>query len=95
MMSLTWDREAIVGNWEDLTRQEQNLAMLMDEWEQLSDGDQELLQMKFWEGLTIQEIAERLGIKYSATAVRLFRLVDNLKKRVQRIREERGNNWMA
>ena len=38
-----------------------------------------LLRMRFWKNLSVKEISERLGISYSATAVRLFRLLSRLR----------------
>jgi RNA polymerase sigma factor (sigma-70 family) len=43
-----------------------------------------LLEMRFEEGRTIQEIADELGIGYSAAAVRIHRLSRKLAERVQK-----------
>lgn len=39
--------------------------------------------MRFWKGLRIAEIAERTGLKYSAVAVRLFRILKNLREKLE------------
>ena len=45
----------------------------------LRPEEQALLQMRFWGGLRIAEIAQELGLSYSATAVRLFRILHRLR----------------
>jgi RNA polymerase sigma-70 factor (ECF subfamily) len=45
----------------------------------LNPGERALLQMRFWRGLSIAQIAEELGLSYSATAVRLFRILHRLR----------------
>jgi RNA polymerase sigma factor (sigma-70 family) len=49
----------------------------------LTEDEQELLRLRFWEGLPIAEIARRLDITYSATSVRLFRLLAKLRARLE------------
>lgn len=48
-----------------------------------SDGDRQLLHMRFWRNMGIQEIAETLHISYSAAAVRLFRVLKRLEKAME------------
>jgi RNA polymerase sigma factor (sigma-70 family) len=48
-------------------------------FEQLSDEEQELLGMRFWEELPYRAIAHRLGISYHAAAKRLHRLLHKLR----------------
>ena len=50
---------------------------------QLGEDERELLRLRFWEGLTIREIAARLQLGYSATSVRLFRLLRRLRGQVE------------
>jgi RNA polymerase sigma-70 factor (ECF subfamily) len=45
----------------------------------LSSEERTLINMRFWEGLTIQQVAERLQVSYSAAAVRVFRLLKKIK----------------
>lgn len=47
--------------------------------ETLPKVDRELLRLRFWEGLSIAELAERRRVSYSAIAVRLHRLVRRLR----------------
>ena len=46
---------------------------------QLSEEEQELIRLRFWERRPFQEIADELGLTYSAAAVRLFRLLKKLR----------------
>jgi RNA polymerase sigma factor (sigma-70 family) len=57
----------------------EDLEQLHRELFRLSDDERELLRQRFWQELTIQEIASRAGISYSAAAVRIFRLVRKLR----------------
>lgn len=47
--------------------------------DRLSDSDRLLLTLRFWEELSIAEIAERFGMPYSTVAVRMFRLLRRLR----------------
>lgn len=58
------------------------VARLEEELARLPQEERELLQMRFWERLTIEQMAKRQGISYSATAVRLFRLLHRLRERL-------------
>lgn len=51
--------------------------------DELSEEDWELIRMRFWQDLTIEEIADRLDVKYSTASVRLFRLLRKLRERFQ------------
>lgn len=55
------------------------LAEAIDE---LSEDDRTLLVLRFESGLAIGEIAKFLNLSYAATAARLFRLLQRLRKRV-------------
>ncbi len=46
----------------------------------LPASDRRLLQMRFWEGRTVADIARELREPYSRVAVRLFRLIERLKR---------------
>lgn len=48
----------------------------------LSPEERNLLRMRFWRGLTIAEIAAVSNTTYSATAVRLFRILRKLRERM-------------
>jgi RNA polymerase sigma factor (sigma-70 family) len=47
---------------------------------ELSTKERELLQLRFWKSMSIQQIATKLGISYSAAAVRLFRALRRLRE---------------
>ena len=49
----------------------------------LSPEERNLLRMRFWRGLSIAQIAEASNAMYSATAVRLFRILHKLRVRLQ------------
>ena len=42
--------------------------------------DQELLRVKYWDNLSISQIASRLGVNYSTVATRSFRLLRRLER---------------
>ncbi len=48
----------------------------------LSPDERTLLRLRFWRGLSIRQISEKTGISYSATAVRLFRILQRLRTRL-------------
>lgn len=49
---------------------------------ELNADDRTLVRMRFWENMTIGEIAAARGVSYSAVAVRLFRLLRRLRDRI-------------
>lgn len=49
--------------------------------EELSESERLLLVLRFWENLSIGQIAERLEMPYSTVAVRMFRLLRRLRSR--------------
>jgi len=66
------------------------LVRLREEFKLLSEDEQELLRMRFWDGMTIREMAEKTGTSYSATAVKLFRVLRRLRDRLL----EDGGSWL-
>ncbi len=46
---------------------------------ELSDSDRLLLRLRFWDELSIADIARRFGTPYSTVAVRMFRLLRRLR----------------
>jgi DNA-directed RNA polymerase specialized sigma24 family protein len=48
----------------------------------LRPEDLVLLRLRFWRGLSIQQIAGKNNLTYSATAVRLFRILKNLREKL-------------
>jgi RNA polymerase sigma factor (sigma-70 family) len=57
----------------------ERLALLKGAIDKLSEHDKWLLRGKFWENRSIRELAMLDGSSYSATAVRLFRLIRKLR----------------
>lgn len=62
----------------------EQVAALTELIARLDPADRRLLQLRFWDGLTIQEIAAALGEKYSTVSVRLFRLTRRLGAQLAR-----------
>ena len=58
------------------------VEVLYQAFDSLSPGDQELLRLSTWEGLTRTEIAQVLGIKENAVDQRLHRARTRLKARM-------------
>lgn len=54
-------------------------AAVVDMLDSLAASDRLLLRLRFWEDLSIADIARRLGMPYSTVAVRLFRLLRRLR----------------
>ncbi|MDQ3282206.1 MAG: sigma-70 family RNA polymerase sigma factor [Acidobacteriota bacterium] len=49
----------------------------------LSAEEQEMVVMRFWEGLTLAQIAVAKGLPYSTVAKRFFRLIGRLRSQMQ------------
>lgn len=60
---------------------QQARGWLAREIQLLKPAERALLYMRFWQGLRIVQIAEKLGVPYSRVAVRLFRLLRKLEGR--------------
>jgi len=54
-------------------------ADVQDAIDKLKEGEREVLVMKFMSGLTIQEMAEVLGVGLSAAKMRLYRAMESFK----------------
>jgi RNA polymerase sigma-70 factor, ECF subfamily len=61
---------------------------LREELRALPAEDRTLLRMRFWKNMSIREIAEETGLTYSATAVRLFRILHRMRAHM-----EQQNTW--
>jgi RNA polymerase sigma factor (sigma-70 family) len=61
--------------------EQQARGWLAREIQLLKPAERALLYMRFWRGLRIVQIAEKLGVPYSRVAVRLFRLLRKLEGR--------------
>lgn len=67
-------------------------AALHKELRRLPKEDLQLLRLRFWQGLSIAEIARRRSEPYSRVAVRLFRLVRRLEPRLASAGSRRGRS---
>jgi len=61
---------------------EKTTAALTDALAALTESQFELLRMRYWEGLSLRDIAQRLEEPYSRVAVRFFRLLKQLKNQL-------------
>jgi RNA polymerase sigma factor (sigma-70 family) len=77
--------EPIEGGSEDLNAvlygldHEKRLVVLRKVVARLSDADRLLLQLRFWDEMSIAGIARQFGMPYSTVAVRLFRMLRRLR----------------
>ena len=62
---------------------EQKLKALEEAVAQLPDGDRIIIQWHYYEGIPLAEIADRLGQTENNMKVRLFRIRERLKKKIQ------------
>jgi RNA polymerase sigma-70 factor (ECF subfamily) len=68
--------------FEEESPEREQAAGLQLALQSLRADERALLELRFWESLSIAEISRRLGITYSATAVRLFRALRKLRERL-------------
>lgn len=60
-----------------------------DEWEELifqnifNKEDREMLRLRLLDGLTMQEVAEAIGLSLDQTKKRLYRAQDNLFRKIK------------
>lgn len=71
--------------WERLRRRkssvpDEKVQKLEEQLAKLSGDDRDLVEMRYGQNLSIQEIADALGLSYSATAARLCRLKSKLRE---------------
>jgi len=57
----------------------EDASVLGDALESLHAEERKLLEMRFWRNMSIADIARETGVTYSATAVRLFRILYKLR----------------
>jgi len=62
---------------EDIERMKAALRSLRPE-------DRYLLRMRFWKNMSVDKISDLIGVSYSATAVRLFRILSRLREAMGR-----------
>lgn len=60
-----------------------DLVALRDVVRRLTPDERELLRLRFWAGLSIGQMADRLDVPYSTVSVRLFRLIQKLRAQLQ------------
>ncbi len=60
-----------------------NLSLLNDELIKLSELDLQLIELRFFEGLTFQEMAAILELGESAVKMKLYRLLSKLKSSLE------------
>lgn len=65
--------ETEIAEPHEIQRMKEGLRLLRPE-------DRYLLRLRFWKNMGIKEISQKLGISYSATAVRLFRILSRLRE---------------
>lgn len=63
----------------DYVLQTEEASVLTKALESLTEADRALLKMRFWRNMSIADIATENGMSYSATAVRLFRILHRLR----------------
>ena len=59
-------------------------SLLGDALESLHTEERKLLEMRFWRSMSIADIAKEQGATYSATAVRLFRILYKLRVQLKK-----------
>lgn len=64
------------------TGDQERSILLREALAHLSPDERALLRMRFWRDLSIRQISEKTGLSYSATAVRLFRILQRLRSRL-------------
>lgn len=83
LLSTLGDKSAIEPALEpDYVLQTEEASVLAKALESLTEADRALLKMRFWRNMSIADIATENGMSYSATAVRLFRILHRLRDRM-------------
>lgn len=85
-----WRGEEPLSDWEERYAHPDRQHLSLDEQialdrvlDELSEDDWMLIHLRFWHDRSISDIAQDLGITYSATSVRLFRLLRKLRQRME------------
>jgi RNA polymerase sigma-70 factor (ECF subfamily) len=71
-----------LGESEISSAEEDRQARMREELRTLPSEDRALLRMRFWRNMSIAQIAQETGLTYSATAVRLFRILHRMRARI-------------
>ena len=61
-----------------------NASVLGDALESLNAEERKLLDLRFWRNMSIADVARETGATYSATAVRLFRILYKLRVQLKK-----------
>lgn len=77
MIAAELSEEVEAQKAEDIERMKAVLRSLRPE-------DRYLLRMRFWKNMRVEDISELIGVSYSATAVRLFRILSRLREAMGR-----------
>jgi RNA polymerase sigma factor (sigma-70 family) len=76
-------REGTILSEGDPSQVHSLVPTLRKELRSLPENDRKLLRMRFWDELTIGQIAEKQNERYSTIAVRLFRLLKKLRTQIR------------
>jgi RNA polymerase sigma factor (sigma-70 family) len=77
MIAAELSEEVEAQKAEDIERMKAILRSLRPE-------DRYLLRMRFWKNMRVEDISKLIGVSYSATAVRLFRILRRLREAMGR-----------
>lgn len=77
MIATELSEEVEAQKAEDIERMKVALRSLRPE-------DRYLLRMRFWKNMRVEDISQLIGLSYSATAVRLFRILSRLREAMAR-----------
>ncbi len=67
---------------------DENIEKLLTSIEELNDQQSELIELRFFEKLSFNEIGEQLGISSGNAKIRLYRAIDALKKQFKIVNEK-------
>ena len=74
---------SIEGTPEAAVLREENRLLLLEGFGQLSNLDQEILAVRYWEGLPFDEIGQLLGVRLSAVKMRHLRAIQRLRNLIK------------
>lgn len=77
-LKYTFETESVF-NFEDSDESQNNTELLKKEIDKLNDTDRLILVLYYWEGMSVNEIAEYLNLGLSSTKMKLMRTRNKLK----------------
>ena len=83
------ENDALYSAETEVSISEDQAATLQQELRSLSPEERWLLRMRFWRGMSIQQLADEMGLSYSATAVRFFRILHRMRAHMESSRPAR------